>query len=1063
MQRMARLAAIFALLVTGAYAAPAFPRPVPVRYRGSHRLQSPRYTQQHRLAMRTAPRGHHPEFLPLLSPTVNGGFFAASALSVGGQSFGTPAVGDFNGDGNLDLAVVASTDYGVTFAIAMLPGKGDGTFGTSTLTATSYGYSDRLYSADLNGDGNDDVILVHSGNAVGSFDVFLSNGSGFSGPTTYSVSAANPAAVATIDLNGDGKPDLVIADGLPVPDNPNPSPSVSTFLNNGDGTFGMPSQVPYPGPIASGVLADVNGDGKLDLVSNSQVILASSTGGYQQPSPLIPPPGQVTCLGVDGVVQVGDLNGDGYPDIATADCQNNTVTIYLNGGSGTFQSGISFWAGYYPQGISLGDLNGDNKSDIVVTNADSADSTVLLGNGDGTFQVPRVGFALGGIPYAQPVLADFDKDLKLDLVSANYEPDILLDVTYLHGFGDGTFAAALDYFSPLPPAGQYAYGLGIATADLNGDGKPDFALANSGSANVGITVFLDSTGGLQPGVNYGSGGNFDYVGSGDFNGDGKVDLVASDSATANIDLFLGNGDGTLASPSIFNTGGASPVQGLVVGDFNNDGKPDIAVLTQPSDVIVLINNGSGGFTTPVHYSISGFGAEIAAGDLNNDGTLDLVVVQPYSNFLSILSGNGDGTFTAKPDFDLGSSYPVSVAIGDWNGDGRKDIAVTIDDNNTGMGVAVALGNGDGTFQPAILYPATLNITDQPYPGEIAAADVNVDGNLDLVYVNSEFGTVGVLYGTASGVFGPPNEFPVGGYPYGLVMADVNGDGGIDAIAASGSISAVTVLLNSSGSMASILSSTNPSVFGQIVTFTATVTAAVRGVTIVPSGTVTLYDNGSPIGTGALNAGQVTFNVSSLAVGGHSVTASYSGDSTFFHSTSAAFLQVVNSGPLPGYQVVSSPTNATIQQGQSANFTITVTPVNGYQGTVMFSCGALPQGVSCQFNPALVTPSNGPVQSTLTVNTLSSKADNHLPLRRAQPLWAAGLFGLILGGVKRRRCLSTLLSVTAALAMLMMTSCSSGSSASATSAKTTQTISVVASSVNGGNLSQQINITLTIEP
>jgi hypothetical protein len=1023
------------------------------------------YQREHRAGNKSADgNGQLQPVMRSSFPTMNLGFFAGTTIAAGGESFGAPAIGDFNGDGNPDIAVMVSTNYGATFSMAMIPGNGDGTFGTPVLTPSSYGYSDILYAADFDGDGRDDLILVHSGNSTGSFDVFLSTGGGsFASPVPYAISAANPAAVIFVDVNGDGKLDLMIADGVPAPDDPNPNPSVSTLIGNGDGTFQAPTRVPYPGPMVDAVFVDVNGDGRLDLVSNSQVILATSTG-YQAPANLIRPSGQTSCVAVDGVVAVADVNGDGHPDIATADCQNDTATIYLNNGDGTFQMGTSYWAGFYPQGLAMGDVNGDGKADIVVANADSADAAVLLGNGDGTFQPVTSGFSVGGFPWAKPVLADFNKDSKLDVLAANYVPDISFALTYLQGFGDGTFAAARDYYSPQPASGGYAFGVGVATADFNNDGKPDFVLGNAGSSSVGISVFLGNTSGLQRGVNYGSGGGLNYVAIADFNSDGRQDIVASDNSTGNLDLFLGNGDGTFQTPTAISAG-TGWAQGLVAADFNGDGKPDVAMVTGPNNVIVLINNGSGGFNSPINYTLTSQGNEIAAADLNNDGILDLIVPQSESNYASILLGNGDGTFTPKPDFDLGNSYPVAVTVGDWNGDGKQDLAVTIDDYNTGMGIAVALGNGDGTFQAATLYPATANSsTDLPYPSEIRAADVNQDGNLDLVYVNSEFGTAGVLYGTGSGTFSAPSEFPAGGYPYGLVTADVNGDGGIDAILGGDSFSGVTVLLNSAGSSVALASSANPSVSAAPVTFTATVTAAGRGVRTVPTGTVTFYDGGNALGSGTLSGGQTTITTSSLTVGSHSITATYAGDSSFFQSTSATLTQVVNStGSTPGYKVNASPSAATIQLGQSANFTVTVNPVNGFKGAVMLSCGTLPPGVSCQFSPSTVTPSNGPVQSVLTVSTASTTAANQSHSRALLPLWASGFFGLIMiEGISRRRRIAVALFAIAVLAMLTLTGCGSGSGNSAVSAVNhAQTVHVFATS-SAGNTAQQVAISITIE-
>lgn len=1033
------------------------------RYQHVHRPNAPMNARHHRMNAvanenRLEPQGGLVQSLS--ASTTNFGFLTGSTLSPGGLSFSPPVAGDFNGDGLKDVAAIVSNDYGGTFSLSVMPGNGDGTFGAPVITPCSFDVGDLLYVADVNDDGEDDIVLVHSGNFTGSYDVFLSTGGGtFAAPATYVESAANPAAVAIADVNGDGKLDIIVADGLPVPDLGNPAPSVSTFLGNGDGTFNSPTQVAYPGPIASGVFADVNGDGKLDLISNSQVILASLTGGYLAPTSLVSP-GQ-TCVAFDGVLAVGDLDGDGFPDIATADCQNDTVTVYLDNGHGGFLPGISYWAGYYPQSLAIADVNNDGIADIIVTNADSGDASILLGNGNGTLRTPAVGFALGGLAYDKPVLADFNQDAKMDLVSASYVPDISLTLIYFEGFGDGTFSAARDYYSPQPSAGQYAYGVGVASGDFNGDGKPDFVLGNSGSNNIGITVFLGNATGLQSGTNYGSGGNLNFVGTGDFNGDGKEDIVASDDATGKISVFFGNGDGTFQAPVSYGAG-AGPAQGLVVGDFNGDGKPDVAVTAAPNAVVILINNGLGGFNSPTSYFMADQGWEIAAADLNNDGIIDLVIPQAESHFASILLGNGDGTFTAKPDFDLGNSFPAGVALGDWNGDGKNDIAVTIDDDTTRMGVAIALGNGDGTFQTATLYPVTSNVTGYPYPAEIHGVDLDHDGNLDLVYVNSQFGTVGVLYGTGSGTFGSPNEFPGGVYSYGLVTADANGDGGVDAIIADDSSPTLAVLLNVSGSSMVLSSSFNPAVTGQSVTFTATVTAGARGVRFIPGGTVIFYDGGASLGQVALNGGQAALSTSSLSTGNHSITASYSGDASFFSNTSAPLVEVINStGAVPGYQVGANPASATIQQGQSAQFAVMVSPTNGFQGTVSLSCDAPPPGVSCQFNPGTLTVNGGSIQSILTVNTANRKIAERSNRGNLIPLWASCLLGLMLvGRINRRQCLLIILSVVTIVALCSLTGCA-GSTRASVASPVPQVLRVTATSTSEGKVSQQIGISITI--
>ena len=513
--------------------------------------------------------------------------------------------------------------------------------------------------------------------------------------------------------------------------------------------------------------------------------------------------------------------------------------------------------------------------------------------------------------------------------------------------------------------------------DVNGDGKPDFALGNAGTSGVGVTVFLANPDGtLQTGVNYGTSGGLDYVATGDFDGDGKLDMVASDASSGSVSLFSGNGDGTFNAAQTFSAISGAAGR-MVVGDFNQDGKLDIAVTGWQPSVAVLLNNGLGGFQTPASYALTAGGLEMGAGDVNGDGNLDLVIPDQSGSTASLLLGNSDGTFQAPLAVDLGFSNPAEIAIGDFNHDGHKDLAVAIDDAN-GMGVAIALGNGDGTFQPATLNSSTAQNLDA-FPGGVQIVDLDQDGNLDVVCGNSGVGTVGILFGKGDGTFYSPVEFPAGGYPDSLVMADMNADGAGDAISVDHTSPGLVVLLNAAGNTISLTSSLNPAPAGQNVTLTAVVSATVRGVRTTPTGSVNFMEGATVLGTSALSGGQASVTLSTLSPGSHVITANYSGDLSFVPSVSAAIAQVITpgGGATPDYSLSASPSSATIQPGQSASFTITVTPTSGYNGTGDFSCGALPVGVSCQFVPSSVSLSGAPAQAVLQVSAAATVASTSL--------------------------------------------------------------------------------------
>jgi hypothetical protein len=279
---------------------------------------------------------------------------------------------------------------------------------------------------------------------------------------------------------------------------------------------------------------------------------------------------------------------------------------------------------------------------------------------------------------------------------------------------------------------------------------------------------------------------------GDFNGDGKLDLAIANSSgggPGNLSILLGNGDGTFTAAPSPSTG-AWPVS-VVVGDFNGDGIPDLAVAngwpTTGNTVTILLGDGKGGFTEASSPAAGEGPVSLAVGDFNGDGKLDLAVADWGSDFygstsngtVTILLGNGDGTFTAAPSSPTVGLVPVSVVTGDFNGDGKLDLAVY---NWIGGTVTILLGNGDGTFTAA---PKSPVIGAQPGLvvgdfNEMAVGDFNGDGKLDLAVVNSATCSITILLGNGDGTFTPTASPPATGLgPGGVAVGDFNDDGKLD--------------------------------------------------------------------------------------------------------------------------------------------------------------------------------------------------------------------------------------------------------------------------------------------
>jgi len=1191
---------------------------------------------------------------PVLPQPSNIGFLAASQIAAnsvfpgaGTQSPYPSVLGDFDGDGNMDVAAIVNNGSVSTpaYAISAVRGNGNGTFKPAVLTPVTLTGSDvfdPIFVGDVNGDGKDDIVILHQGSPA-NVQVWLSDSNGDGG---FTETAASPITVtgnfalwaAVAPFQPGNHLDIVVADDA------NPA-NIWLLKGNGDGTFATPTAMPLTvqlnstPPPTSGVLtgttvfADFNGDGYLDFagpavasvtpptVNNQLVVYLNNKSGGFSPTPAI----LNTSNGVYGACfnVAGDLSNPAHlnvNDIVSANClDNNSVTVYVNDGAGNFPTaGTYYQGGIDTTAVTVAQLDPKLPADIVASNLQGADVTVLVGNGDGSVKDASVGYAIGGtrrfaagVVVPPPVVADFNKDGNNDAIVT----DGLYSFVYLQGFGDGTFRSAVDYYSePTTNGNGYQTSVGIASGDFNNDGHVDFVVGNQyppkfGPTEGNITVFLSAGNGtLGSGVNYGSkvftNFQFQFVAVGDFNGDGNLDIAATDAINGGVQIFTGDGKGNFTAGSAYATdSGTYTSWGIIAGDFNGDGKTDLAVVNltnggTTADVGVLLNNGKGLTLVTPNVSIPAPATEITTADVNLDKHLDLIVPiygtsSTPGTSVVVLLGKGDGTFPTSKSTTVGNN-PYAAAIGDLNGDGKPDLAVTIQDQTSSQnqGIAVALGNGDGTFQT----PTLLQTTAQsfrfglPQPGYVKMVDLNLDGHLDLLYTNSTFSTLGLMYGKGDGTFPYPQlEYPAGSFASDIAIADVNSDGIPDVVTTGTKkgFSGVTVLLNAGGTNVGVTSSVNPSIVGTAVSYTATVKESVRGVTVAPTGSVKFYDGSTLLGSTPLSTsgdavfstgstavgsqtitaqysgdinftpntsvltqvvhqatdstslkssaspaavgtqvtftatvtntvsgdtlaptGMVTFNdtfknvtttlgkvnlnsvgvaafpTSTLALGSHSITAAYGGDANFPGSTSAAFNQVIAASTQPTYTLAANPTTQTVNPGSSASYAITLTPVNGYNGTVTFACpSSLPSGVTCTAPSPMSSPYSSP--GTLKINTTGPSAAlvapaNGTSSKGATSLWASlsgiGVFGLVLAGdwkKRNRRRMAIMLGVLAVVMIMALVGCGGGSASGSGGGgggggtpAGTDTITLTATGTagtNGGSTTPQtLNVTLVVQ-
>jgi hypothetical protein len=296
--------------------------------------------------------------------------------------------------------------------------------------------------------------------------------------------------------------------------------------------------------------------------------------------------------------------------------------------------------------------------------------------------------------------------------------------------------------------------------------------ANEAVGTTSFTVHSPNSMSFSVAHTYFGGNGDQYAATGDFNGDGKLDIAVAAYTDNAADVLLGNGDGSFQAATAYGVG--SGPWGIAVGDFNGDGRLDVVTANRTANsVSVLLGKGDGTFQAAVGYGVGSGPFWVAVADFNGDGKPDLVTANGSSNDVSVLLGKGDGTFQAAVRYGAGPS-PGTLVTGDFNGDGRTDLAVANNGSNT---VSVLLGKGDGTFQAAVNY----GVTNAPWA--IATGDFNGDGKVDLVVADQ--GGVSVLLGNGDGTF----QAALGStatYSLGIAVGDFNGDGKADLVMADGS-------------------------------------------------------------------------------------------------------------------------------------------------------------------------------------------------------------------------------------------------------------------------------------
>jgi hypothetical protein len=950
----------------------------------------------------------------------NGTYASIAGPSIFTYSFGPIVVADFNGDGKLDMAVLNANSSVVT----ILLGNGDGTFTISGSSPASGSGPNQLAVGDFNGDGFPDLAVTDT--STNSVNILLGKGDG-----TFTVTASpptvgsSPYAIAMGDFNGDGKLDLAVTDTY--------DDAISIVLGNGDGTFAAATTL-HSGSTGSPIVAaDFTGDGKLDLAvgvagtggaSDSVTILSGNGDGTFS----TPQAGTATSANSISAIHVGDFNADGSVDLVLTDSNIGTFTVFLGDGTGSFTANTVSLPGSPTFGLCsvTGDINGDGRTDLLVGVSGSASALAYLTEAMETATATAnvapasVGAHLVDASYSGD--SDYNSSTSATIplwgqlpassitmtVTSGGSPvtsvtpgtAVTLTATILAGatpitngqvkFCDASAAECTDIhllataeitsagtaaYKFVPGPGTYSYiaelvegGFGLASSSaassltvgpapsvvysdntaITASGLPgDYTLTatvvgfGGPAAPTGNILFLDTsfgntslgtaplgpaTAGLgfltsqAPAL---SGAPTSQV-TGDFNGDGIPDLAFIWSSSSfggpySVTIFFGKGDGTFTAGPTVSPAGVQSYPVMLAGDFNSDGKTDLALLSYDgsttSYITTLLGKGDGTFGTPqtgtaYHQGVTGgdviLGSFIEA-DFNGDGKLDLAVVGDYVNTggITILLGNGDGTFRAQPNLVPSLGFGVVVA-GDFNGDGIPDLIAF---QYFEGGGTVLLGKGDGTFTATATAPAAGTFVRSSVVG-----DFNMDGKLDLAIGYS--GGVTVFLGNGDGTFQPSPNGTISGSGQGLVAGDFNHDGLPDLVAATSSGGSVSLYIGTgNGNFTTAVSTLAPS--QQFNNPLSLISADFNGdgrldLALLQSG----VDNASILITEPTEMATATVNsVAPVGAATHLVEASYPGDSTYPASISGT-TSLTAGVALP----VISPSSGTFSSAQSITIT-----------------------------------------------------------------------------------------------------------------------------------------------
>ena len=949
------------------------------------------------------------------------------------------AVGDFNGDGALDVAIALLNDS----AIQLFSNNGSGTFTVLPETPTC-GNPGSLVVADFNGDGKQDIAVACQ---TGSVSILLGDGNNHFQTLPAGGVMPGPYSIAAADLNGDGRADLVTAN--------NTGSSATVLLGNGDGSFRVSSPIPLSSQPFSVVIADVSRDGIPDVLElthggNDLLVLVGKGDGTFAPPTSFQAGGAPLSFS-DRSLVVADFDGDGKPDVMALN-DGTHVTLLLGNGDGTFapsaqtlQTGIGAGTTW----VALGDFNGDSNMDLVVANSLTNSVAIFLGNAQAQF---TIGATYGvGIDPEFVTTADLNGDGKLDIVVVcKGNASTPGSVRILLGNGDGTFAAATPLTPGLAP-------IAAAVGDFNNDTKLDLAIVDEGDdTNPSVVaVYLGmGDGSFQGPTDYNVGVSPQAIATGKIIGGVNLDLVVADSRNGDLRVLQGFGNGSFGTQTFLTLPSIAARASVAVADLDGDGELDV-IAPSANGVVVFLNQlkETGQFAAPKTYAADPGVFQVATADFDGDGHVDVVATGQDSG-VDLLRGNGDGTLQPSLGFAAGV-FPWSWTVADVNHDGLPDVlvaspgspsTVTILLNAMGQTASISSSANPSQFHQPVRFTASFLPTVRERASGtavfsdsntvLASVPINTNGEAQLQtrpavgvhsisvnYSGSDFvpksasitqtvtqatavidvissenpalvGASVMLTATFTGPFGGTGTgtfaFMEGATVLSSGSVNASGQGKLSKSDWAVGPHSITVSYSGDGNFLSGIT-----MFSQVIqnpttiTLTSSAASVLVGANITltavvtsaaappPTGTVDFISDGNTvIGSASLDgSGRAVLNTSSIVGGVHAITARYRGDNFSAVSTTPA-----TSVSVADFGITVQPSAAILRAGQSATITISITGLGGFSSQVILSCGNLPANSTCAFSPPNVTAAASVVTSTLVFQT-AGMASELLPAAR----------------------------------------------------------------------------------